>query len=316
MIKKIGIVLGIILLGVLYSYKEPISIHKVEDAVLFDGTLYRIDNFPSKYITPRPVDIWLPKNYAKNKKYSVLYMHDGQMLFDSTTTWNKQEWKVDEWASLLMDTKATEDFIVVGIHNISKIRWQDLFPQKAFDYLDENVQELLLEIAKENNFETQLNGDNYLKFLVKELKPFIDKTYPTNGKKEHTFVAGSSMGGLMSIYAISEYPNVFGGAACISTHWVGAVPIPNNPYPNANFEYLDDHVPSHTTHKLYFDYGTETLDQYYPQYASRVDSIYRNKGYNDLNFKNLKFEGENHSENSWNKRLNEPFTFLMGKKNE
>ena len=92
---------------------------------------------PSKYITSRPVDIWLSKNYSKEKKYAVVYMHDGQMLFDSTSTWNKQEWKVDEWASKLMDENKTKDFIVVAIHNIMEERWQDLFPQKAFDYLSE-----------------------------------------------------------------------------------------------------------------------------------------------------------------------------------
>ena len=63
----------------------------------------RIDSFPTNYIAPRTVDIWLPKNYSKSKKYSVLYMHDGQMLFDSTTTWNKLDWKVDEVVSKLIN---------------------------------------------------------------------------------------------------------------------------------------------------------------------------------------------------------------------
>ena len=72
------------------------NLEVLQDAKLYSGQLIRTDSFPSKYIKPRPVDIWLPKDYSKNKKYSVLYMHDGQMLFDSTTTWNKQEWKVDE----------------------------------------------------------------------------------------------------------------------------------------------------------------------------------------------------------------------------
>lgn len=60
------------------------------------GTLLRIDDFPSNYIPPRKVDIWLPEDYSKDEKYAVLYMHDGQMLFDSRITWNHEEWKVDE----------------------------------------------------------------------------------------------------------------------------------------------------------------------------------------------------------------------------
>jgi pimeloyl-ACP methyl ester carboxylesterase len=62
-------------------------------------------------------------------------------------------------------------------------------------------------------------SDKYLKFLVKELKPFIDQTYPTQPGKDDTFIMGSSMGGMISAYAIAEYPAVFGGAACLSTHW-------------------------------------------------------------------------------------------------
>ena len=100
----------------------------IDNAVLAGGKLIRIDSFPSKYIQPRPVDVWLPENYLDNKKYAVLYMHDGQMLFDATKTWNKQEWMIDEVATKLMREGVTKDFIVVAIHNISQIRWQDLKP--------------------------------------------------------------------------------------------------------------------------------------------------------------------------------------------
>lgn len=297
----------------LVSEGQNIEIKSVENVALSSGTLHRINSFHSKYIQTRPVDIWLPENYSEDKKYAVLYMHDGQMLFDSTTTWNKQEWKVDEWATKLMSEGKTKDFIVVGIYNISDIRWQDLFPQKAYDYMDESAKNIVIEDSKMNNYNLSFNGDNYLKFLVSELKPFIDENFSTFKDKEHTFVAGSSMGGLMSMYTIFEYPEIFEGAACISTHWPGWMPILNNPYPDAIFKYMEAHVPDAKTHKIYFDYGTETLDENYPQYASKVDLIFTEKGYTAENFKNLKFEGANHSENSWNKRLDIPFTFLLHK---
>ena len=73
------------------------------DASLSSGELMRLKAYPSKYIKSRPVDVWLPNTYTEDKKYSVLYMHDGQMLFDGPSTWNKQEWEVDEWASKLME---------------------------------------------------------------------------------------------------------------------------------------------------------------------------------------------------------------------
>ena len=72
-------------------------------------------------------------------------------------------------------------------------------------------------------------------------------------------------------------------------------------------------IPVNNTNKFYFDYGTETLDSYYLEYAPIVDSIFYGNGYNELNFVNLKFENENHSENSWSKRLNVPIEFLLKK---
>ena len=279
---------------------------------LASGTLQRL-TMPSNYIKERPVDIWLPDNYSVKKSYAVLYMHDGQMLFDSTATWNKQEWKVDEWATQLMADSVSEDFIVVGIHNIAEIRWFDLFPQKAFDYLNEKDQDLLLNEPFHTQARLDLNGDNYLKFLVEELKPVIDAEFAVKNDKEHTFIAGSSMGGLMSMYALSEYPHVFHGAACLSTHWVGAAPKEDNLLPEAIFSYMDAQFPKAGDHKIYFDYGNQTLDQYYPQYAQRVDAILMAKGYTELDSRNLFFEGANHSENAWNQRLNYPFEFLLGK---
>ncbi len=278
---------------------------------LASGQLQRIENFPSQYIKTRPVDIWLPNNYNKSKTYSVLYMHDGQMLFDAKTTWNKQEWKVDEWASQLIKEGKTRDFIVVGIHNIPNIRWQDLFPQKAIEFVSEEDKSKLKSIAGESDF--QLNGDNYLRFLVKELKPYIDNNFRTKPDKANTFVMGSSMGGLMSMYAISEYPNVFAAASCLSTHWVGAQVMEDNPLPEAIFTYMEQNLPKAGSHKLYFDYGNKTLDEHYPQYAPRVDEILKQKGYTTSDSRNLFFEGTEHSENSWNKRLNIPLEFMLAK---
>ena len=285
----------------------------LESVKLASGKIIRVDSFPTKYITPRPVDVWLPENYSSVKKYAVLYMHDGQMLFDANSTWNKQEWMIDEVASKLMNDEITKDFIVVAIHNIAAIRWLDLYPEKSMQYLSKEVLDNLISFSNSKVGLEDLNGDEYLKFIVEELKPYIDKTYSVYVNKENTFVAGSSMGGLMSMYAVAEYPAIFQGAACISTHWVGARPMENNPLPKAIFSYLEKNVPEAKSHKMYFDYGNKTLDQYYPQYASKVDSIFLNNEYTSENYKNLFFEGTNHSELSWQKRIDIPLTFLLKK---
>ncbi len=291
------------------SYTLPAS-DKVEE------TIIRIDSFPTKYIVPRNVDIWLPKEYSAKKKYSVIYMHDGQNLFDANTTWNKQEWKADEIASKLMTENKVKDFIIVGIHNIPEIRFLDLYPTKTLDYLPKNTKDSIFEDSKKkelNIVEADFKGDNYLKFIVEEVKPYIDANYSTLKKAANTFIAGSSMGGLMSMYGICEYPAVFSGAICISTHWPGMYPKENNPIPDSFFSYLKAKIPSPKTHKFYFDFGTETLDQYYPQYEETVNKLFYEKGYTTKNYKNLRFEGENHSELSWQKRFDIPLLFLLEK---
>ena len=311
--KILIIVLGVFVISCNSNAFKSIQSSVVEDAVLASGKLIRVDSFPSKFIQPRPVDVWLPENYSENKMFAVLYMHDGQMLFDSTRTWNKQEWKIDEVATDLMEQKITKDFIVVAIHNIANIRWKDLFPEKAMDFMDIDRKLEVNRRAKENGFNTEYYGDEYLKFIVSELKPYIDATYAVESSKENTFVAGSSMGGLMSMYAISEYPNIFQGAACISTHWVGKMAEENNPYPSAIFKYVKANIPDAKNHKIYFDYGDKTLDRHYPQYASLVDDLFMEKGYSANNFRNLFFPEANHSEKSWQNRVHIPLAFLLKK---
>lgn len=311
--KNILLILAIFLSFTKIEAQDKTEFIKLEKAVLAGGIQLRAEAFPSKYITPRPVDVWLPENYSKNKKYAVLYMHDGQNLFDGTTTWNKQEWKVDEWATKLVAEGKIKDIIVVGIHNIPKIRWQDLYPEKAMEYMDDKVRDSIITEAKKVNFDINLKGDEYLKFLVKELKPIIDKTFSVYTDKENTFVAGSSMGGLMSMYAAIEYPDVFGGAACFSTHWPGAIPGPNNPHGDAIFSYMADNLEEAGTQKFYFDYGNQTLDKHYPKFAPQVNTVFEAKNYSESDFKNLFFEGTDHSENSWNKRMDIPLIFLLAK---
>lgn len=281
---------------------------------LSSGKIKRVKNFPSKFVRPRNVDIWLPNNYTTKKKYAVLYMHDGQMLFDAETTWNKQEWKVDEILDSLGKTQNIIDLIVVAIWNHPDIRHSDYYPRKPFDALPEKFRDSLMVSAKRENqtlFKDGIKSDNYLKFIVKELKPFIDKNFSVYTNAKNTFIAGSSMGGLISMYALCEYPNIFGGAACLSTHWPGIMPFENNPIPESFFNYMIEKLPSPKNHKIYFDYGTNTLDKFYLPYQHRVDEVLKQKGYNESNFKNLRFEGHDHSENSWNQRFQIPMVFLL-----
>lgn len=279
------------------------------------GRLTRHENFKSSYVEPRNVDVWLPDGYDENKKYDVLYMHDGQMLFDSATTWNGHDWGVDETIGKLLEEKKIQKCIVVAIWNTS-LRHVEYFPQKAMDYLTEQQKkDLLAYTVGEDNYRLLQDGpisDNYLKFLVTELKPFIDSTYTTFTGSDHTFIAGSSMGGLISMYALCEYPGVFGGAACLSTHWPGTLIVENNPVPFAFLSYLSDHLPAPGSNRIYFDYGTEKMDAKYEPFQLQADKIMKSKGYTTENWMTRKFQGEDHSEMAWKRRLAIPLIFLMG----
>ena len=242
-------------------------------------------------------------------------MHDGQMLVDSTTTWNKQEWGVDECITKLFRQGKIKNVIVVGIWNTDNTRHPEYFPQKPYESLSVKEKETVSNSLKKSGISVPFKpfSDNYLKFIVEELQPFIDKTYSTRKEKENTFIAGSSMGGLISMYAMCEYPEVFGGAACLSTHWPGTFEIENNPIPNAFINYLKTNLPDSKSHKFYFDYGTETIDAMYPTLQAKVDEILLEKGYSKENWMTQKFEGAEHSENAWRVRLHIPFEFLLKK---
>lgn len=278
------------------------------------GKIERIANFQSKFVTPRNVDIWLPDGYSDTIKYAVLYMHDGKMLFDPEYSWNKQSWNVDDVATELFKIKKTKQFIVVGIWNDEQTRAADYFPQKPFGNLSKVEKDAVSDqLQKAGIIRETFNpqSDNYLKFIVQELKPYIDKKYSVHTNRENTFIAGSSLGALVSIYAICEYHAIFGGAACLSTHWVGTLTLENNPVPGAFIAYLDKNLPSPKNHKIYFDCGDQTLDAMYPTIQKRVDSLMSAKGYNATSWLTKFFPGDDHSEKSWGSRLNIPLAFLF-----
>jgi pimeloyl-ACP methyl ester carboxylesterase len=155
------------------------------------------------------------------------------------------------------------------------------------------------------------SSDAYLRFIVEELKPYIDAHFQTRPERDHTFIMGSSMGGMISIYAICEYPEVFGGAAALSTHWIGNFEA-NAAIPLAAFEYLQAHLPAPDSHKLYMDHGTQGLDAYYGVDQSFVDQLVRDRGYSEANSMSRVFERADHDELDWGARLDVPLHFLLG----
>lgn len=226
-------------------------------------------------------------------------MHDGQNLFDDSISYGNLSWGIDGAMSRLIEEERIRPALIVGIWN-SEIRWREYMPQKPFE---SPVMKRHRKVFLKNAGGPSIS-DSYLKFLVDELKPFIDGHYQTLPGQEHTFVMGSSMGGLISLYAISAYPQVFGGAGCVSTHWpVGGVELVDE---------MARMLPDPSTHRLYFDFGTETLDSLYEPYQHRMDEHLRRAGYIEgSNWVTGKFPGAEHSERSWRGRVEIPLSFLL-----
>lgn len=278
------------------------------------GRIERLADFASRYVPARHIDVWLPPGYSDKSKYAVLYMHDGQMLFDAGITWNKQEWRADETAAELMQAGNTRPFIIVAVHNAGPRRHSEYFPQKPFEALPAAVQGELLKSERnpaQSLFSAPVDSNAYLKFLVHELKPFIDRSYSVHTDAGNTVIMGASMGGLISWYALAEYPTVFGAAGCLSSHWPGVMPRDDNPVPAVFFDYLKTALPEPGRHRLYFDYGTATLDAYYPALQKQADAVLWQRGYSPQHWQTLRFEGAEHSEQAWAERLAIPLQFLL-----
>lgn len=275
------------------------------------GKLEQLALAPSKFIEPRPVEVWLPDGYAEKaragKRFQVLYMHDGQMLFDPSTTWNKTAWNVHETLARLMREGKVRDTIIVGVFNIDRNRYVEYFPQKFLDEMPAAEREAFVR----DGLKSAPKADDYLRFLVQELKPAVDRKYATRTDAAGTFVMGSSMGGLISVYALSEYPQVFGGAAGLSTHWPG-IGKPNAALPLAAFNYLNRKLPAPQGHKLYQDHGGKGIDALYAPYQVFIDQIVRDRGYTEANYVSKAYPEDDHNEKAWAARLELPLVFLLG----
>jgi enterochelin esterase-like enzyme len=279
------------------------------------GTVVDLGVINSRYADPRRVVVWLPSGYSsKGPKYAVLYMHDGQNLFDTATAGYGMEWQIDETLDRLIREKKVRPAIVVGIWNTPK-RLQEYVPSKAFNGLPADYRRKIHALYGGDPL-----SDVYLKFIVRELRPMIDARFNVKTDRADTAIMGSSMGSLISLYAIDEYPQVFGGAGMMSTHWPLFMTPDGKSVGDREYEvvssafehYLAPALPDPATHKLYFDHGSETLDAIYARYQDRVDAVVRRRGYRQWsNVLSLSFPGEKHNEISWASRVAVPLQFLL-----
>jgi predicted alpha/beta superfamily hydrolase len=228
----------------------------------------------------RDVVVWLPPSYTKDltKRYPVLYMHDGQNVFDPVTSFLGYDWRADEVADSLIRAQAIEEIIVVGINNT---------PDRMTEYSDSPM------------------GRAYARFVVEKVKPLIDKRYRTKPSRENTAVMGSSMGGLISMMFVSWYPAVFSKAACLSSS-VGSR------MDEKDLEERFSEIQLNKNLRIYMDVG-ELEQSLVPGNETLAAFLQKNGFEAGKNFEFFFAKGALHNEQAWAHRLWRPLTFLFGR---
>lgn len=265
----------------------------------------------SNYVSNRRVEIW--KSNSETVIKQVLILHDGQMLFQGDSTWNKQEWGLDECLDSLIQKGMVENTLVVGIWNLYEERHFNYFPQKPFESLREEERRRLLKEARPGSDIPSLrrvpNSDNYLRFIFLELLPKLKRDFALEDSRVN--MIGSSMGGLITMYAALEYPEELDGVACLSTHWPGIWRNEENPIPAAFIHYIRTKENEARQTKWYYDRGDATLDSLYAPHQDQVDATYLAWKL-DSAYKSVVIPGAEHSEKAWRARLPQILIYLLG----
>lgn len=245
----------------------------------------------SRHVGPRrDVLVWLPPGYESQpqQRYPVLYMHDGNNLFDRRSSFGGSEWEVDERAGQLVRSGAIEPVIIVGIYNTSA---------RMAEY---TWHPMLLEGESQGG-----QGADYARFLVEELKPLIDQNYRTRPEREHTAVMGSSLGGLISFYIGLHHPETFSriGMMSPSIWWKDRAIL-------QDVSRLDPRL------SVWLDMGTREgqRPEVMLQDAKDMAQALEKQGF--AHFRNLAFHVEpdgTHSEAAWAARIERPLRFFYGR---
>lgn len=265
------------------------------------GRLVYWTDVPSAFLGPtRHVVVWLPPGYDETPgaRYPVLYMSDGQNLFDPRIANTGVDWGVDEAVTRLAERGVIEPVIVVGAWSSGE-RGQEYSPWH--------------------------DAPKYARFLIEELMPRVNREFRTRTGPASTAVMGSSMGGLLSFYLVTRHPEVFGACGCISTHVPLSEAVVARYFRDVTTPAQPDTVPyivrdiaaglkAPARTRYWFDYGTLGLDSTYAPGHARIRAWLLGQGLVEgKDFVVRAYEGASHNEASWRARLEDPLSFLFGR---
>lgn len=276
------------------------------------GRLVEIERVEAAGLPDQRLTIWLPPGYDKSeRRYPVLYMHDGHNLFDPAKSNFDKVWAADKAMLAAMAGGEVEPHIIVGIWPPGTDRYRQYLPQSVYDAAGG---------APRAAMDAMIGGPviskAYLDWLAGPLKQWVDRSYRTLPGRNTTAIMGSSMGGLMSCYAFLERPETYGRAGCVSSHWPaadpGAVGEANSELIALWNQWFAERLGQPDGRRLWMDHGTATLDRFYAPYQQAIDARVRAEGWAEgRDFRTEVYEGAEHEENAWAARLPEIFTWLL-----
>jgi predicted alpha/beta superfamily hydrolase len=256
------------------------------------GNIKRHRAFPSRILgNRRDVLVYLPPGYRRfsRRRYPVLYLHDGQNVFDAATAFAGVEWGVDETAEHLIRSALIEPLIIVAVANMGEERIHEYAPTRG-------VIDARARRKKRSRGLARLYGQ----FLIEELKPYIDKKYPTKREAEFTGLGGSSLGGLVTLAIGILYPHAFSRLIVMS---------PSIWWDDFAIYRLVDGIEQKPAVKIWLDTGT--AEPGWEQARELRDRLVEKgwKLFNDLYY--LEVEGADHSEGAWAARVDPALRFLF-----
>ncbi|MCE2842986.1 MAG: alpha/beta hydrolase [Novosphingobium sp.] len=278
------------------------------------GRFLEYEHVAAAGLPEQRLTIWLPPGYDKGaKRYPVLYMHDGHNLFDPAKSNSNKVWAADKAMLAAVKSGKVEPHIIIGVWAPGRDRYRQYLPQTIYQSASGAPR-----AAMEAMIEGPVVSDAYLAWLAGPLKQWVDASFRTRPRRDDTAIMGSSMGGLMSCYAFLERAETYGRAGCVSSHWPAADPTkvgPANPELIALWDgWFAARLGQPNGRRVWMDHGTATLDAFYAPYQQKIDARFAASGWQrGRDWESKVYEGAEHEENAWARRLPEVIGWLLRK---
>ena len=278
------------------------------------GRLVEYERVAAEGLPDQRLSIWLPPGYdAGERRYPVLYMHDGHNLFDLKNSNFNKIWAADKAMLTAIRSGKVEPHIIIGIWAPGPDRYRQYLPRSAYDAAPPAI-----KAQMDATGGGEIISQNYLAWIAGPLKAWVDASFRTRPGRDDTAIVGSSMGGLMSCYAFLEKPEVFGRAGCVSSHWPAVDPRSVAGEDSGVKQMWDAWFAARLGkpygRRVWMDHGTATLDAFYAPYQQVLDARFAAAGWEKgRDWESRVYEGAEHEENAWAARLPEVFGWLLRK---